>query len=48
MRELDQERVQKAIDRAYYAEVANLFKTFLEDVIEATKADITHFARHVR
>jgi hypothetical protein len=28
--------------------IANLFKTFLEDVIEATKADITHFARHVR
>jgi hypothetical protein len=36
MRKLDQERVQKAIDRAYDAEVANLFKTFLEDVIEAT------------
>jgi hypothetical protein len=36
MRNLDQERVQKAIDRAYDAEVANLFKTFLEDVIEAT------------
>ena len=27
MPKLDQERVQKAIDRAYDAEVANLFKT---------------------
>jgi hypothetical protein len=32
---LDQQRVQKAIDRAYDAEVANLFRTFLENVIEA-------------
>ena len=36
MPKLDEKRVQEAIDRAYNAEVANLFKTFLEDVIEAT------------
>ena len=35
MPKLDQQRVQKAIDRAYDAEVANLFKTFLENVVEA-------------
>jgi hypothetical protein len=36
MPKLDEIRVQEAIDRAHNAEVANLFKTFLEDVIEAT------------
>ena len=35
MPKLDQQRVQKAIDRAYDAEVANLFKTSLENVVEA-------------
>jgi hypothetical protein len=36
MPKLDEKRVQEAIDRAYNAEVANLFKIFLDDVIEAT------------
>jgi hypothetical protein len=36
MPKLDEIRVQEAIDRAHNAEVANLFKAFLEDVIEAT------------
>ena len=36
MPKLDQERVQQAIDKAYDAEVANLFRTFIENMIEAT------------
>jgi hypothetical protein len=36
MTTLDQKRVQQAIDKAYDAEVANLFRTFMENMIEAT------------
>jgi hypothetical protein len=36
MDKLDQERVQKAIDKAYDAEVAHLFRTFIENMTEAT------------
>jgi hypothetical protein len=39
MPKLDQQRVQQAIDRAYDAEVANLFKIFMENVIEAITAN---------
>jgi hypothetical protein len=47
MRELDRNEFRKQSTERM-TRIANLFKTFLEDVIEATKADITHFARHVR
>jgi hypothetical protein len=36
MTKLDQERVQKAIDSAYDAEVGNLFKTFIENMTDAS------------
>ena len=57
MPKLDLERAQKAIDRAFDAEVANLFKTFIENMIEAgaaggdfTKADqcIGVFTRNMK
>ena len=38
MAKLDQERVQKAIDRAYDAEVGHLFRTFIENLTEAAGA----------
>jgi len=38
MAKLDQERVQKAIDKAYDAEVAQLFRTFIENMTEAACA----------
>ena len=34
MPKLDQNRVQEAIDRAYDAEVANLFKILIENMVE--------------
>jgi len=36
MTKLDQERVQKAIDRAYDAEVGHLFRTLIENMTEAS------------
>ena len=49
MPKLDQERVQKAIDRAFDSEVANLFKAFIENMIEtgATGGDFTKAERCV-
>jgi hypothetical protein len=57
MAKLDQERLQKAIDRAFDTEVSNLFKIFIENMIEAggaggdfTKVDqcVGAFARSLR
>ena len=59
MSKLDQKRVQDAIDKAYDAEVANLFKILIENLLEVahgasaggfTKADqcVGAFARSMK
>ena len=40
MPKLDQKRVQEAIDKAYDAEVANLFKILIGNIIEVASGAV--------